>query len=387
LRVAFEWIEADPEGSDKSLLLAGSMYGPAVARGRTGELRQILTAALARSDPAARTLGRARALTVAAYLGAMHGDLEKVTGLGEEAVEVYRELGEKRELAWALIGAARWGPNMEVSGRAMRESRALFEELGDKRGLAALLFFTGDAALERGEYDAARDRLTESLVLFRQLGEFPLPLVSLGRLACVDGDYALARALVEESLALRKRPPFNSPFMVAITLVSLGEIDRCEGDPARGAPWFEQAMAAGREIADDMIVGWSSHNLGHVALHSGDLVTAAAHFRESLLRRWRAGPGVDVAGGLAGMAGVAVRAGQLTEAARLLGAVDGMLESKHMALPPADELVRRADLAAVRAQLDGSAFEAAFREGRSAKFEDLEAMVNAVSLRVGDGGR
>ncbi|HEV2029085.1 MAG TPA: hypothetical protein VGS16_11230 [Candidatus Dormibacteraeota bacterium] len=122
-------------------------------------------------------------------------------------------------------------------------------------------------------------------------------------------------------------------------------------------------------------------------MHSGDLAAAAARFRESLLLRWRAGPGVDVAVGLAGMAGVALRGGQLTEAVRLFGAVDGMLESRHMKLPPADELVRRADLAAIRSRLDDPAFDAAFREGHAAKFEDLEALANAVSLRVSDRGR
>jgi hypothetical protein len=62
----------------------------------------------------------------------------------------------------------------------------------------------------------------------------------------------------------------------------------------------------------------------------------------------------------------------------LFGAVDGMLESKHMKLPPADEMVRLADLAAIHSKLDGAAFDAAFRVGHSARFEDLEAMANAV---------
>ena len=59
-----------------------------------------------------------------------------------------------------------------------------------------------------------------------------------------------------------------------------------------------------------------------------------------------------------------------------------MLESTHMKLPPADEMVRRADLAAIRAGLDDLTFDAAFREGREAKFEDLEAMANLVSVGV-----
>jgi hypothetical protein len=92
-----------------------------------------------------------------------------------------------------------------------------------------------------------------------------------------------------------------------------------------------------------MIVGSSLHNLGHVALHSGDLALAAAQFRRSLLIRWRLGPGTEVAAGLAGMASVAFREGQLIDGVRILGAADSMLESTGFMLSQADELVRGAD--------------------------------------------
>jgi predicted ATPase len=382
-RAALEWIEADPNGTEQGLLLASSLIGPAGVRGRHGELRQILTAALARGDPAARTLGRARALLAAASIAGLQRDLPVAVPLAREAVQLLRDLGEKRELAYALnivaVGAL---PDQDVSGRVMGESRALLEELGDLRGVAGLLFFMGDAALEHGDYDAARGRLTESLALFRQLGEVRLsanPMASLGRLACVDGDYARARALVGEALAIRTRP--DNPWQVAIGRISLGEVSRCEGDPAGGAQLFEQALADGRGMGDDMIVGWALHNLGHVALQSDDRSTAAARFRESLLLRWRSGPSTDVAAGLAGMAGVALRDGELTEAVRLFGAVDVILDSAHRVLPPADERVRREDLAAIRLRLNDRAFDTAFRQGQAAKFEELDAMADAVSLR------
>lgn len=148
---------------------------------------------------------------------------------------------------------------------------------------------------------------------------------------------------------------------------------------------FEQALGHGRALGDDMITSWSLHNLGHVALHSGDLLAAAAQFRESLLLRWRGGPSVNVAAGLSGIAGVAMRGGALTEAARMFGAVDGMLETTHSVLPPADEQVRRSDLAALRLRLDDAAFASATLEGRAASFEELEPMSNAIELRVSGG--
>jgi tetratricopeptide (TPR) repeat protein len=389
LRAALEWLEAEPNSAEQQLLFAASLMGAASARGRIGELRQILAAVLARSDAAAPTLARARALMSAGTAAGMQGDGQASGPLGAESVQLLRAIGEKRELALALIGMSRV-PDPVASKSALSESRALFEELGDEWGVAMLQFVASDGALQRGDYEAARKGHTESLALFRQLGDVTLstaPLVSLGRLACIDGDYARARLLIEEALAIRRRPEFGNPWQIAVALISLGEVDRCEGDPARGAPSFEQALATGRELADDMVVGWSLHNLGHVALHSGDLSGARARFRESLVLRWRWGPGADVASGLAGLAGVALREGRLTEAVKLFGAVDNLVESTHNVLPPADELVRAADLAAARSRLDDRAFAAAFSEGRAAKFEELDKMVNAVSLRRSDRAR
>jgi len=383
LRAALEWIEAEPNSVDRELLLVASMIGPASAGGRIGELRRLLTAVLARSDPAARTLGRARALQSAATLAGMQGEIQIAAPYAQDAVQLLRELGDKHELAFALISIAR-NPDPESSTRAMTESRALFEELDDQWGVAMLMFVVSDGALQRGDYETARRGHAESLALFREIGEYQLatnPLVSLGRIACIDGDYARARALIEEALEIRRRPEIDNPWRVAVALISLGELDRCEGDPARGAHLFEQALATGRELGDDMIVAWSLHNLGHVALQANDAAEAASRFRESLLLRWRSGPGSDVATGLVGMDSVALHEDQPTEALGLLGAVKQMLDSTHEVLPPADEQVRRNDLAAIRSRLDDDAFDAVFREGQAAKLEDIEGMAKAVWSR------
>jgi predicted ATPase/DNA-binding CsgD family transcriptional regulator len=391
LRAALEWIEADPNSADQYLLFVASMIAAAIFRGRSGELRDILTAALARSDPDAQTHARAAGLLAAAVLADMQGDNQVAIPLAEESARLSRALGLKRHLAMALVFTARGAPDGDASRRALSESRALFEELGDRWGTGMLLWYTADASFRRGEYDAARTAFTEGLTLFKQLGDaagLGGSLVGLGRLACIDGQYARARALVEEGLALRRRPEFDNPRWVARALNTLGEIDRCEGDPVRGSRWFEQALTTGRELGDDMVVASSLHNLAHVALHSGDLALAGAKFRQSLLLRWRLGPGTEVAAGLAGMASVALREGQPIDAARMLGAAGGMLESTGFMLPQADELVCSADFAAIRQELDDGAFEAAFAEGRALKFEDFEAMSNAVSDRAsGRGGQ
>jgi predicted ATPase/class 3 adenylate cyclase len=384
LHAALEWVAAEPNSGEQVLLLAAGMLGPALYRGRIGELRQFLNNALAHSDPTAATRGRALALLTAAILAGMQGDNQAARVPAGEAVRLLRGLGLKRELAYALGNVARASVgDPTTSGPALRESRALLEELGDEWGIAMILFVTSDGALDRGEYESARAGLTQSLALFRKVGDLQLstsPLVSLGRLACVDGNYPRARALVEEALTIRKQA--ENPWQMALALNSLGEVARCEGDASRAAPLFEEALTFARDLGDDMIGSWSLHNLGHVALQAGGLAIAAARFRESLLMRRRSGPSVNVAAGLAGLGSVALRYGALPEAARLFGAVEAMLESTHGVLPPADEHIRRADLAATRDRMGDEAFVAVLREGRVASFDELDAMATAVAQRI-----
>jgi tetratricopeptide (TPR) repeat protein len=269
-----------------------------------------------------------------------------------------------------------------AAASVVSDARALLEETGDIRALGQLAFIVADVALQRGDYAAARGGHTESLALFREIGDLRAstgPLIGLGRIACVDGDYARARALVEEALVIRRQNEVDNHWSLAIALNSLGEIDRCEGNSSRAAPLFEEALRYGRVLGDDRIIASSIHNLGHVALQADEPTTAAARFRESLVIRRRSGPGANVAAGLAGLAGVAARLGSLTEAAWLFGAVDAMLETAHVVLPPADELVRQADLGTIRAGLDPDAVAAALSKGREATPEEVEGMARRTS--------
>jgi hypothetical protein len=250
-----------------------------------------------------------------------------------------------------------------------------------------MLFVMADAALERGDYVAARAGHAESLALFRSIGDLRMstsPLISLGRIACFERDFVRARALVDEALSIRRHPEFGNPWQPAVALNSLGEVGRCAGDAVGAAASFEQALSYGRELGDDMIVAWSLHNLGHLAVHSGQLSVAGLRFRESLLLRWAAGPSVNVAASLAGLAGVALRSGAVSEAALVFGAVDGMLELGHGVLPPADEQVYRDDRAATQLRLGDPPFAAALDAGRKLSFDDLDAIGTQIALGIGE---
>lgn len=377
LLAALEWVEAEPGSEERMLHFAGLMMAAAPSRGRgASEPRQILARALERSDPTARTPGRARALATAAGLAVIQDDSPAAVAHGTEAVRILRELGKPRELALALmvLGAA----TQDLA--AFAEAESLLNQTDDLLGLGFMRFLRADAALKQGDYDEARRGLTEARALFRRTdGDSPLhsaPLLGLGRIACAEGDFVQARALVEEALALRRNG--ENRWSIAIALNSLGEVDRCEGRAVDAAPLFEEALRDGREIGDGALISWSQHNLGHVALQAGDLPAAAGRLRESLILRRRAGPHVNLAASLAGFAGLAARADAFTDAAWLFGAADAMLEALHVVLPPADELVRRADLALVRERLESGAFDAATAEGRKADLDAVDRLTEGL---------
>lgn len=391
-RLALEWIEAQPDAAERRLLLVGSMFGAASWRGRLNELRRMLDEALAVSDPTARTPGRVRALLAAAQSAAMQSDYPTAARLLPEALELVRSMGSKRELAQVLVTMSHFAPDEAVRDAADREARAIIDETGDIWGLAMLEFLNGDRAFERGDFATALASLQRSLDLFRSIGDELMasqPLLTLGRLACVDGDYVHARALVEETLAIRRREQPDDHWRIAISLISLGEVYRCAGDAAAAAPLFDEALRHGREMGDDATVAWSLHNLGHVALAAGDLWPAAVRFRDGIAMRRRVGSRPDIARGLAGLASVAWRGGDLAAAARLFGAADAVLRESGTVLAPCDEQVRRRDLAVLRSSADSDRFGAAFAEGATVDPETLDIGIAALiaALRHGPSPR
>lgn len=385
LVAARDWIAAEPGSTELELQMTARLVQPAQFRGRIGELRDLLRAALGRADPGAPTVGRAEALLSLAIVEGMLGDVVAGARHHVEAVGLFRSLGRKHELAVALTGVARLNPDAAEALRAFNEARSLFQEVGDRWGLAMLLFLSSDAAVDRGDFERAESGHTESLDLFRGLGSTMMatqPMLSLGRLASARGDHDRARAWVEEALAIRRRPEFANVYQLAIALNSLAEVERAAGEPARARAPSEEVLSYGRLLGSDMRA-WALHNLGHVALAAGDLPTAAARFRESMVLRQPLGASVSAAGTLAGLAGVALRQGDLIAAAWLFGSVDAMLSDTRTVLPPGDEQVRRRDDAALRGRLADADYAAAYDEGNAADSLALEAMTKALMQRVG----
>src|SRR5439155_21545242 len=107
---------------------------------------------------------------------------------------------------WALGCLAGWADDYAVAIRVGKESLALYEGLGDTRGIARALQLVGSCTLM---VDPAKGRplLRESVALARQAGDRWCLTGSLGISGVIEsfqGDLALARPALEECLALAR---------------------------------------------------------------------------------------------------------------------------------------------------------------------------------------
>ena len=199
----------DPQ---RGLRLAGALGWFWHLRSHIAEGREKLAAALAAS--LSRDIVRARALAAAGELAAWAGDVANARPLIQEAVEIWREHGEDKEVACALVDLG-WGSffagdstgaralmqegfalqektgdallvnrarvglcqvlvglgELEPVERMARETMAVAERLGDARSEHFAHHFLADSALIRGDCAQAALRYRRALELAVDLGD------------------------------------------------------------------------------------------------------------------------------------------------------------------------------------------------------------------------
>lgn len=206
LRAALARSEQQPGEPEVGLRLASLLAGYWLLRGHHREGRAWLGRLLARAP--APTAARALALDRAGFLAVRQNDYVAATPLLEEALALWRELGDQAGLARTLLSFGVVAHHERDFARAeamLQESLGLSREIGNTRGVEMALHYLGDLALDRGEHVVAVSRYEQSLALARQHGNnhgIAYALRGLGHVARARGDYVRARRLIRESLAL-----------------------------------------------------------------------------------------------------------------------------------------------------------------------------------------
>jgi predicted ATPase/class 3 adenylate cyclase len=293
VRAALERLDELGE-TQLALQLVGATWRFWKLHGHQAEgLRRSELALRADSSP---TLARASALNGAVAMAVETGDSEQGRRLAEDALAIYRELGDEWGIARAIFmlgyaaiesgDFARAHPLFEEAmarfhalGSEYQEmlaafnlawtydelgdrdrGRALDEELlrrgraaGNKTRIAAQLDALSGYARDDGRIDEARMMLRESLGIQRAVGDVQHQLDSLGRHAaveCAAGNHAAAARLLSASLALHAERGVALPlYQTRRNAATLERIRAVLDDEA-----FAEAWRAGERLTLDEAV-------------------------------------------------------------------------------------------------------------------------------------
>jgi len=241
---------------------------------------------------------------------------------------------------------------------------------------AKALWSAGDLTWLQGDYAAARILLEESLAIAQALGpsgkqNLAYALLVLGLVVRDQGDPVAARPLLEEGVATCRE--IGDRWALALSLVSLGRTVTLSGDPAAARSILEEGRTIFREIGDKWGLAVSLNNLGLAAFREGDYGRATTLYQEGVALFWQVEERIFTIRCVEELAWVTCRQGNYGRAARLFGAAEAQREAFGASMPPAAHAEHDRHVAGVRAQLDEATFAAAWADGRAMTMEQAVA--------------
>jgi predicted ATPase len=194
----------------------------------------------------------AKAACYAAGLATVQGDYGAALGLHQRALDVYREIGDRRGVITELCGIGFAERELGDHASARRSFEQCVEEcraIADRSSFAEALSNLAGALTALGDYAGAGERLQEAAAVFRELGDwsgFAWSCNHLGDVARQRGDPAESSRRYQEGLGCFRQA--QDPWGVARSCADLGFLACHRGDPAAARRWFDEALRTFRAL-------------------------------------------------------------------------------------------------------------------------------------------
>lgn len=312
-----------------------------------------LTRLLDRSGDALTDRERAWALTVMADLAANPGEVRLAREPADEAVALFRGLGDPRGLCAALLARAyvhRDEGALDLADGLLAEARPIADRLGDGLLLGRAEMTAWAIASRRGSDDAER-LAREEVARFTALGSRRATVTATRHLAVTlrdRGDLDGATRLCEQVLAvweeLGERPA------VAHAQTTLADIARERGYCDRAAALYERALVDLRAVGDRRCTASTYRSLAVLASAAGDHERSISLLRDAIGLRCELGDYAGLAECFTALADALSARGGLQEASVLLASAEERRRS--CGTRPSGE--ERATIARVQARMSAA---------------------------------
>ena len=237
--------------------------------------------------------------------------------------------------------------------------------------VACCLGALGRDALALGDYREAERLCEDSLSRFHALDERGAQvfleeiwnLYTLGVAAFEQMDWA--RAEVFHRRCLEQANTLGTTLFTSFSQYGLGRVAHVQGELAHARRLLEDALANQRAFDNPDLVALTLVSLGQVLLDVGDVGGARAALAESLVLFERLGDQVGLAHALDACAGLAVVEHQAERAWQLVGAADRIRAAGQTPLAPAGRADLERRLEPARQMLGGAAVSPLVELGRA----------------------
>ncbi len=244
------------------------------------------------------------------------------------------------KLLMAASRLALWEIACERSRELAQEALALYEAVEDGIGKTWAMFQIGDTWHMQGEYTLATRYLEESLDLLHEQedwGGYAFTLSRLGAMAILQGNFPLAWTSLNEAVTLQRE--YSEPYLLNVTLVYLGVL----------------------------------------ALAQGDVIQSTAYLREGLLLAQQTGNRYMLAADLIPFGCLLGTIRGPSYAAQVCSAAEALFESLNTALPAAYRPLYDAYLGSLKSQVDETAWQTWWAEGKALSQEEMSSLALAAS--------
>ncbi len=215
---------------------------------------------------------------------------EEVLRNEQQAITIWRRVGQKRGLAFSLNAMAAAQASLGKTKDAVsnfQEALAIRREIGDKRGLADTLIDMGNFSDERGDHDEALKMYKEALELERDIGNESLQATCLNNIGSVyseKGQYEDALTYFQQVLQLREKS--KVPQDIVESLHNLGQVSGGMGRYDQAISYYMRALDLRRSMNDSRGAALESYGLGELFDYQGRY-GAAINSKQDALKTFR----------------------------------------------------------------------------------------------------
>jgi adenylate cyclase len=288
------------------------------------------------------------------------------------------EIDDQDAAAWcqtALGELLRKRNRYAEAGEWLDKARATFETAGNQSGVGQALHYSGTLAAQQGDYVLANARYNASLAIRRALGDRENEanlLNNLGIVARYLGNLDAARRYQEESLAIHEA--MGNQWSIGAQLNNLGHAAIDRGEYAYARRQLERALEIWRTIGERWATANTLHNLANVARAEGQRATAGALYRDALARWQELGDRWGLAYWLEDVALHLAVGKAPARALQLVAAAESLRATINAPRPPAYAAQLEAGLAEGVQALDAAARAAAATQGQALSLEAALAL-------------